>query len=429
MENKVVCSYCGTVYDASEGKCPLCGGSVATEVTEETRPVQRQRLTEEERRQHRRAASSKGGKYASSGKKNRNKRNKKKEKHTTKGMLIAALVFLILAVAVVTWFIGDMIGWWGGLEDTIDRDPEKVTVNREEGCTQLELSENILKFKKPGDSAVITLTINAGCNEKPVVHYPDAAIVKAEISEDTAKSETTKSDTITITAVAEGSTRLSFTCGEKETVCNIYVGEQAIHDAGENPVPGGTTQQPSTESTQPSEPVSSAEPTEPAPLEEDFEPELNFPEDVTLYRRGETVPLQVMNLPAGQQVKWTSADETIAKVDAYGTVTAVSGGSVRVTAEVGGKKAEVLVRCPFDENGNVDAHLQLTDVTIGVGESYDLYLLDRENKRISDGVVYVMDREGVCSLEDGTVTGLSSGSVNFVLTYNTEEYQCIIRVR
>ena len=43
MENKVVCDYCGTIYDGSREKCPLCGSTTRAEAAP-TAP--RRRLTE-----------------------------------------------------------------------------------------------------------------------------------------------------------------------------------------------------------------------------------------------------------------------------------------------------------------------------------------------------------------------------------------------
>ena len=423
MENKVVCSYCGTVYDASEEKCPLCGGRLCTPLTEETRPVQHQRLTEEERRMRRRKAD-KGGKYAASGHSSKKKpRKKAKEKNAkrTKSLLVTALVFLILAVAALTWFIGDMIGWWPGLEDLIDRDSDNVSVNVDQNCTHLELSDSVLNFSHPGEKAALRMSVNSGCTEKVTISFPDAAVASAEISKETEKGEELKTDTIVVTAMAEGSTKISFTCGEHSAVCEIRVGQSATAPV-ETQVSEETGAEPDA-----SETPESTEPSEPVQPDEDFEPKLNFPEDLSLYHRGETVPLRVMNLPAGQKVTWSSDDETVAKVDKYGVVTAISGGSAKITAQVCGKTAEVLIRCPFDESGDVGAHLAYSDVTISVGETYYLYLLDIDDYRISD-VVYTVDNEGVCSLEDGKVTGLTPGTATFTLTYNTKEYECIVRV-
>lgn len=51
MENKVVCDYCGTIYDGSREKCPLCGSTTRAEGAP---AAPRRRLTEEERKARRR---------------------------------------------------------------------------------------------------------------------------------------------------------------------------------------------------------------------------------------------------------------------------------------------------------------------------------------------------------------------------------------
>ncbi len=408
MENKVVCYYCGTIYDSQEEKCPLCGGRAIAKEEEIYRPVQRQRITDQERRQRRREAS-KGGKFAASNK----KENKKKSagSDNTKAMLIAALVFLTLAVVAVTWFIGDMIGWWGGIEDTVDRgEPQESVVLENEDCTLLELSHSQLRFDTVGQSAELKLTVNASCRKDISVTFPNAAVVTS-VSEDASVVEgEQKTDTWVITAVSEGTTQMSFSCGELSATCNITV----------------ATTEPSETSGSDAEPNETDEPAEP---DEDFEPELNFDRDISLYQRGESVPLRVMNLPGGAEVSWKSSDITVAKIDANGMLTAVGGGKTTVTAEVLGKKTELLVRCPFDESGDIGAHLEYEDVTIRVGESINLYLLDSDGERITDAT-YDVSEAGICQIDDGEVTGLVGGDyITVTVTYNTEEFKCIVRVR
>lgn len=397
MENRVVCFYCGTIYDEDAGKCPLCGGRDCVKEEDAPRPVQRQRITEEERRQRRKTA--KGGKFAAA-----KKSQKETKSDTTKTMLIAAIVFLALSVFAVTWFIGDMIGWWGGLENTIDRDVAASADAANDDCTLLEVSQPKLVLQSVGETTELKLTVNVDCREDITIRFPDAAVVTAEKIGETEKDEQYKTDVWAITAVAEGSTEFAFKCGELSAVCEIIVGEEV-------------TTQPPTETQEPTEP------------DADFEPELNFTEDVTLYQRGESVPLRVMNLPGGAEVTWRSADETVAKVDSEGIVTAVGGGTTTITAEVLGKTVEILIRCPFDQSGDIGAHLEYTDVTIRVGEVFYLYLRDNDGQRITD-VTYEMSEDGICSIEDGKVTGLVGGDYIIVtVTYNTQEFECIIRVR
>ncbi len=403
MENRVVCFYCGTVYNAEDEKCPLCGGKDHIKEEEAERPVQRRRLTEQERRERRRAAS-RGGKFAAK------KSEAPAKNDTTKTMLIAALIFLVLAVVAMTWFIGDMIGWWGGLEDKIERDDAIGAADiLDEKCTLLEISDTVVHLESVGQTAELKLTVNLGCREEISITFPDAAIVTAVSNTETEKNSENKTDTWELTAVSEGQTAFSFSCGELSASCLIVVGEY-------DEVPEDTTAIPS-ETTEPTEP------------DEDYEPELNFTGDISLYQRGETVPLRIVNLPNGASVTWHSADETVAKVDENGLLTAVGGGSTTVTAEVFGKTVEILVRCPFDQSGNVGAHLEYTDVTIKVGESFNLYLLDSDGYRITD-VTYEMSDEGICSIKDGKVTGLTGGDyVTITVTYNTQEFKCVVRVR
>lgn len=405
MENKVVCYYCGTVYDPQEEKCPLCGGKAVAKEEDSYRPVQRQRITEQERRQRRRAAA-RGGKFAASKKESQKKAT---NGSTIKSMLIAALVFLSLAVVVVTWFIGDMIGWWGGLENTVERESEIETIElQNEECTLLEISHNQLRFDAVGQSAEIKLTVNASCRKDISITFPNAGVVSAVSDTPSEVREDRKTDTWVITAVAEGTTQMSFRCGELSAMCNIVV------DLTE---PGETTD-------------TDVEPSETEQTDTgDFEPELNFEGDISLYQRGESVPLRVMNLPKGADVTWKSSDITIAKIDASGLLTAVSGGKAKVTAEVLGKKVEILVRCPFDRSGDIGAHLEYEDVTIGVGDTINLYLLDSDGERITD-VTYEVSEEGICQIDDGKVTGLIGGDyITVTVRYNTEEFKCIVRVR
>lgn len=404
MENKVVCYYCGTIYNEENEKCPLCGGKVRTAAAQSPQPVRRERITDQQRRERQRAAAGKG-RYA--GSRSTKQQPQKTSNDNTRTILIAALIFLALAVVVVTWFIGDMIGWWGGIEDSVDRPTTTSSVVSGE-CTALKLSKNEIHLENIGDTATLEVSVNIDCTEKIALSYPDAAIVTAESKGDSVIGDELKTDAWTLTAVSEGTSEFTFSCGELTATCTIRVGQAA---------PDDTTA-----------PTESEEPTETETIPNDFEPELNFPSDVSLYQRGETVPLRVTNLPAGAEVTWTSSDETVAKVDKNGVVTAIKGGSAVIVADVGGKTAEVLVRCPFSESGDIGAHLYYTDVTIAVGESYNLYLLDINGNRITD-VQYTVSKEGICSIDDGKVTGVSSGTTTVTVTYNTVEYECIVRVK
>lgn len=389
MENKVVCYYCGTVYDEEKKKCPLCGSSVRSTDAADF-PVQRRRLTEQERRQQRRKTTKETpaakGRFAAA-----------KTARPTKDLLTAALIFLALTVVLLGYFIGDMIGWWPGLEDLTDRNGQTEKV--ETGCVSLVLSSDTLTLSGAGATAELTVAVNPYCEETLYCNSADTAIASVAEQAQTAESEEEKTVTFTVTAAAPGETELTFTCGSQKKTCTVTVGDEAL--------PGVTW---ATEA-----------------IPDDYEPLLSCGESVTFTQKGETQTLRVENLPGGYTAKWSSADASVAKIDAKGVLTAVGGGVTTVTVKVGDKTAELPVRCTFD-GYDIGAHLELSDVTVRVGETFYLYLYDAEGEHITDAT-YSVGNTAVCKIEDNQVTSLASGTTTITVTYFDKEYECIVRVR
>lgn len=380
MEEKVVCYYCGTIYDPEEKKCPLCGSTRHAE--QAVIPQRRERLTERERRQRR----SKGGKYSA----------KAASKLKSKPVMIAALVFLTLAVLVLLWFIGDMIGWWPGLEDTVERETQaNVVVN--DSCTELIAEPTKLDFNGVGAQLKLRISVNVGSNDTLYCTSADPSIVSISETGETEEGEEYKSVTFTLTALAEGETEISITCGKQTATCPVTVGD--------------------------AEPIE----TTPTGIDPNYIPELNRME-VTFEEKEATVTLKVTNLPASASVIWRSADESIATVDANGVVTAVGSGETRITAEVNGSTIDAIVKCSFADVGDNDgAHLERTDVTVSVGESFPLYLYNSDSEHIDD-IYYIIDDESICKVEDNYVTALDYGTTTVTVVYNGVQYTCIVRV-
>lgn len=128
MENKVVCDYCGTIYDGSREKCPLCGSTTRAEAAP---AAPRRRLTEEERKARRRTQQEEqrarrmrsvpdAKRTVRPGleerrrvpQKQRSSKAPETQGGIPRGYLRAAVALLTMAVLVVLFFIGDMIGWW-----------------------------------------------------------------------------------------------------------------------------------------------------------------------------------------------------------------------------------------------------------------------------------------------------------------------------
>lgn len=380
MEEKAVCYYCGTIYDAESEKCPLCGGTARA--TDLPIPLQRKRTTEEERRVKPAAVPPAA------------RKKKKKDTETPKGMLIGAVIFLALAVLTMLFFIGDMIGWWPGFEDLINRENSIVNEQPETDCTFLRVEPETVVFGAVGDMATLTVTMNIGA--EPTLYCFSGAEGIVSVSETAQEShdDTEKTAVFTLTAVSEGETEITVKCGSQTKICAVRCGEPAMQTA-------------------------------PPTVDENFAPELNET-DITFDVRGETLLLAMTNRPSGMEVTWRSADTTIAQVDASGNVTGIGSGITTITAEVGGRTASVTVRCAFN-NDDVGAHLETTDATINVGENFYMFLYDANGEHITD-ITFTVEDPDICSYENNIVTGLSHGTTTITIHFAGDDYTCIVRV-
>lgn len=387
MDNKVVCYYCGTIYSKERGKCPLCGSSARSEEPADL-PVPRRRMTEQERKERRRVAAR--GKYSA-----------KKAPGSAKGLHTAALIFLALSVLVLAYFIGDMNGWWPGAEDLIERDLSSQTEEIDTSCAELKLSDSELEFAGAGETAELKVTVNASCEQTLYCNSDDSGVVVINEQAVTENDAQTKSATFTLTAKGVGTAQITVTCGKLTQTCAVTVGENGTADA--------------TDATETEE------------LSNDFTPQLNCGDNISLFGKGEKTVLRVENLPDGYSVNWSSADVTVAKISKAGEVTAIGSGRTTLTAEVGGKTTEVLVRCTFDGD-DLGAHLETEDVTLQVGDTFYLYLYDSLGEHITD-ITYTVSAAGVCKAENGVVTALASGTSTVTVTYYDQTFECIVRVR
>lgn len=385
MENKAVCYYCGTIYDAEQGKCPLCGSAVHEQ--SHRAPVQRKRSTEPERRPRTVRETPRTPV--------REKAPKPEQNQSAKGLLTAAMVFLVLSVLVVLYFIGDMIGWWPGLENLVDREGLTSTVNVETSCTVLRLELESILFAQVGQTQEMTVFVNDTCEEKLYCSSSDEAVVTIAETAQTAIGTDEKSATFTLTAAGEGTATVIVKCGSREAKCTVTCG---------TPTDG------------------SLAPTLPA----DYEPLLNAGRQLTLTRKGQGILLEVDNLPEGITAAWSSSDEAVAEIDERGILVAVAPGTATITANVGGKTVSLQVDCEFDAEDD-GAHLQYEDVTLSVGETLGLYLYDAAGNRL-DGAEYEVKNPNVCNMEGSAVVGISRGTTNVTVTYQGREFTCIVRV-
>ena len=147
-------------------------------------------------------------------------------------------------------------------------------------------------------------------------------------------------------------------------------------------------------------------------------------------------------MPA-DQITWSSEDPTIATVE-NGIVTAISPGKTYIYAEYGGKRYTCIFRCKAaaGTGGNVDTStpndtafsFRWATLDAATGK-YDttLRLNSEPWKAYVDGinpadVVWVIDDETICTIENGAVTPLAVGKTELHATYDGVTFTCIVRV-
>jgi hypothetical protein len=150
------------------------------------------------------------------------------------------------------------------------------------------------------------------------------------------------------------------------------------------------------------------------------------------------------------EIIWTSDDTNVAVVE-DGEVVAIANGETVVYGIYGGQTASCLIRCTFEETGtegtgNVSAATggeeeddnktyslhnpqgQAKDVTIGVGHTFVLQLIDQDKNVVTDAAWNVEDTNVCTYAADGTVTGVHGGMTKVTATYKGKSYSCIVRV-
>ena len=172
--------------------------------------------------------------------------------------------------------------------------------------------------------------------------------------------------------------------------------------------------------------------------------------DFTFSRVGETYKMKVTYTPADARgdITWKSSDPNVAAVSWDGTVTAVSSGTVTLTATVAGVGEKTcIVRCnftggtgaattttpttvttsaPADSQPPASSGLKLSrsDFTLSsAGESWRLVV-----SGTSSAVTWATSDPAVATVgADGTVTAVGTGTCNVTATVDGVTLKCIVR--
>ena len=433
--SKIICDVCGTSYPESSVQCPICGCVRSAEVRPSCNTGES-------------AVGSpngeyvyiKGGRFSKSNVKKRNrgdtlrqnsldkKRESTKKKHNNTALVIAIILLLLSILAVITYIYVRFFMPAGNVKEqnhnvpTVSEtanDTASLTVTTTAPtiattdatelripCTKMSLELSNVELDKMG--AVRLLNVDV---------VPEDTTDELQFFSDNDSVVTINNDG-RLQAVGPGRALITITCGDISVSCDVFCNFEV-------------------ETTQ----SSTAPETEP----EEIVPE-NFKllkEDVTLSRKGETwlcYDEDSVGVKA-KDVEWSSDNEKIATVS-NGKVVAVSAGVTTIRAKYEGMEAKCVIRCAASvgeyveptepEEGDsseptVDktCTISSTDVTIKIGEQFDLVLRDSEG--------YPLDAQwqvsnDCCTVDGNIVTGAVVGIAEVYCVYNEVKYVCIVRV-
>ena len=128
----------------------------------------------------------------------------------------------------------------------------------------------------------------------------------------------------------------------------------------------------------------------------------------------------------GEQAEavWEADCEGVVQIEGT-TVTAVGEGTALLSCEVEGELFFCFVEVA--EKEEVTWKISHTDVTIKVGESFNLRVKSSEGETAS--VSWSANKSGYVSISGNKITGKKAGTVTVSCTYGGVTYKCIVRVK
>lgn len=435
--SKIICDVCGTSYPESSSQCPICGCVRSADVR--GGGYSDNSGTNSSNGEY---TYIKGGRFSKANVKKRNrgetltqssldKSNKKADKkHGNTGLVIAVIILILAILSVMAYIYFRFFRPTEKKQDTnrpastaaatmnvtqqSSTPPTETTEATEEtnlagACTDIKISVSSVRFDKNGSVRLLDVTtVPLNTTDSVVFVSSDESVV-------------TVNNDGKLQAVGSGEAEITITCGAISTTCRVVCDFES------------DTTEPSTE------PV-----TEPVTVSPD-----NFKllkDDVTLSYKGESwicYNEDSVGIKA-KDVVWSSDNEKVATVS-NGKVVAVSTGVTTIRAKYEDMEATCVVRCsaavgayvePTEPSETTESDgstptvdktctISSTDVTIKVGEQFDLILRDAEGYPLEANWEV---SNGCCSAEGNIITGLAAGTAEVYCTYNDVKYTCIVRV-
>ena len=409
--SKVICDVCGTSFPETATHCPICGcakAPTAQAVSADEAQIPQERSTSN--------TYAKGGRFAKDNVKRNSRsrsstgrfsgeRNRKNEPQESNKGLIAVVIVLLLAIVMVVVYIGVNVFFTdpGGNSDKGDN---QSTGSYQQGgdsdigqsvpCTAVKLNSKMVELKSENEQYLLAVQKEPE-NTTDTVTYTssDPAIVTVD-------------ENGLIVPVGYGQATITVTCGTVSEECTV------VSTVGEPP-------------------VSSVPESQGPALPDGFvlklitykdSGEITIAGDATSVLYKETMGIKASD------ITWTTSDPSIATVE-DGKVTGVGKGYCNITATIGDQTATCKVICSSNAAPPSDYKLSHVDVTISVGETFNLSLKNKESGATVQGIEWQVSQEGIVSIDGNKITGQSVAwsGVNVFVEYEGVKYSCRIIVK
>ncbi len=415
--SKIICDVCGSAYSDTASVCPICG----TAKTDKAKTFSNPGAEEADAGSY---TYVKGGRFSHSNVRKRSAgkeltraaapapRQKAPEQQpapeeedndtpSNRGLVIVVII-LLLAIIAVCVYIGVRYIELNppGVTEPSNTDPSQGTV----GGIKIPCSG--ITF----DQAEISYDTASGPLQLDPDIKPSNTTDEVSFSSSDETIATVDGDG-NVTVLASGQVTITVKCGEEET-------QLVIHCTF----------------TDPNAPTDPPTPTDPPAVLELTD------SDITMNVYGATHQLYNGTIDASL-ITFTSDKPEVVTVDATGKITVVGKGIAVITATYEDQTVTCTVRCNKVEVPANDGYkLNYTDVTIKVGETLNIKLVNKESGAPVTDLNWTLSMEGYATITP-TSTGVKVTGTNVTIgvpgvayvrvlvEYEGVKYQCIIRVK
>lgn len=340
--SKIICEICGTAYQDTAERCPICGYAHASGAVEDLladsplhergkpaptpdAPVKKQKGIFDFDKVNPRDEDEQDTLFLEDGAEEEEPRS-----NVLLVILLVTIITLLLAAAGFLFFrfylpntrVEPPVTQPTQLQET---EPTGETTEPRIPCQSLALTSGVTELTREGQLWLLHVTVLPEDTTDALVFY----------SED--ETVVTVSETGRLKAIGEGETYVHILCGEKELRCHVVVRyEEQTLPTGEtlpaDGIPEGTVavEVPQTEPTEPTQEVV-----------------LKLKDtDRSSNRKGVSFDLELDCDLKPEDVTWLTMDSRVAIVK-NGTVTTIGPGSTKIIAQYKGQQVECIIRCNF----------------------------------------------------------------------------------